>query len=129
MTAQRTEADVFYNGHEPNDAEVNTSGLQIYDDRILVKIHELEEVTSGGIILPEEHREKQNMSQDYATVITVGRYAFNDMAEEHRPQSGEEVLISKYAGTFVVGPADNKEYRIVRPDDVLAKVTSKGDAS
>lgn len=112
----------FYEGVEPNDEDINTSGLSIYDDRILVAVKETEKVTAGGIILPDKKVDEEEMAQTYATVISVGRYAFDDMHPDHRPKSGEVIYMAKYAGTLLKGPADGKPYRIVRPVDVLAKV-------
>ena len=118
--------DRFYNGVDPQDEAHNTSGLYIYDDRVLVRIKEAEERTQGGIIIPETHREKEDMAQTIATIITVGRFAYDHMAVEHRPKSGDTVLMAKYAGVLVKGPADGKPYRIVRTDDILARVEEKG---
>lgn len=118
------ELEKLQNGVDPKDEGINKSGLSIYDDRILVAIDKTEEKTAGGIILPDGHAEKEDMAQTYATVISVGRYAFDDMAPEHRPQSGDKILMAKYAGVLVKGPADGEPYRIILPVDCLAKVVS-----
>ncbi len=84
-------------------------------DRILVKRIEEEEVSSGGIIIPDSAKEKPQEGK----VIAVGK---GKVGEDGKVQpldvkKGDKVLFSKYAGTEVNIEGD--EHLIIREDDVL----------
>ena len=84
-------------------------------DRILVKRIEEEEVSSGGIIIPDSAKEKPQEGK----VISVGK---GKIGEDGKVQpldvkKGDKLLFSKYAGTEV--NIDGDEHLIIREDDVL----------
>ena len=84
-------------------------------DRILVKRIEEEEVSKGGIIIPDTAKEKPQEGK----VIAVGK---GKVGEDGKVQpldvkKGDKVLFSKYAGTEVNIEGD--EHLIIREDDVL----------
>tara|TARA_B100000579_G_scaffold110941_1_gene88613 strand:- start:240 stop:530 length:291 start_codon:yes stop_codon:yes gene_type:complete len=87
-------------------------------DRILVRRLEAEEKTQGGIIIPDTAKEKPLV----ASVVAVGEGRFNDDGELRSltVQTGNRVLISKYAGTEV--KIEGTEHIIIREDDVLGIV-------
>ena len=86
-------------------------------DRVVVESIEAEEVVKGGIVLPTAAKEKPQM----ATVISVGPGGVVDGKEvKMYVKAGEKVICSKYAGTEV--KLDDKEYLIVRQNDILAIV-------
>jgi len=84
-------------------------------DRILVKRIEEEEVSKGGIIIPDTAKEKPQEGK----VIAVGK---GKVGEDGKVQpldvkKGDRVLFSKYAGTEV--NIEGEEHLIIREDDVL----------
>ncbi len=84
-------------------------------DRILVKRIEEEEVSSGGIIIPDTAKEKPQEGK----VIAVGNGKLLDDGKLHPldVKKGDKVLFSKYGGTEVNLEGD--EHLIIREDDVL----------
>lgn len=114
--------ETMMQGIDPQDKAYNTSGLTLYDDRVLVAIKETEHITAGGIMLPESATKRTEMAETTATIISVGRFSYDDMDLEHRPKPGDLVLMDKHAGILCKGPADGKSYRIVAPDNILAKI-------
>ena len=86
-------------------------------DRVVVKLTEAEETTSGGIILAASAQEKPQVAE----VLAVGPGGVVDGKEvEMYVKVGDKVITSKYAGTEVKLGSD--EYTIVRQDDILAIV-------
>jgi chaperonin GroES len=84
-------------------------------DRILVKRVEKDNVSKGGIIIPDTAKEKPME----ATVVAVGNGKVMDNGET-RPVAvsvGDTVLFSKYAGTEVKIEGD--EHLILREDDII----------
>jgi len=84
-------------------------------DRIIVKRIEGDEVSRGGIIIPDSAKEKPQEGK----VIAVGK---GKIGEDGKVQpldvkKGDKVLFSKYAGTEVNIEGD--EHLIIREDDVL----------
>jgi len=84
-------------------------------DRIIVKRIDGDEVSPGGIIIPDSAKEKPQEGK----VIAVGK---GKIGEDGKVQpldvkKGDKVLFSKYAGTEV--NIDGDEHLIIREDDVL----------
>ena len=88
------------------------------DDRVLVKQSEAEDVTAGGIVLPDTAKEKPQRG----TVVAVGPGKLLDSGKrgEMGLRKGDQVFYGKYAGTEV--KVDGHEYVILRESDVLAVI-------
>ena len=92
--------------------------LRPLDDRVVVEPVEAEEVTAGGIVLPDTAKEKPQRG----TVLAVGPGNLLDSGErgELSVAIGDEVIYGKYAGSDV--ELDGREVKILRESDILAKV-------
>jgi chaperonin GroES len=87
-------------------------------DRILVERVESEEVTKGGIILPDTAKEKPQQGK----VIAVGS---GKKTEEGKLipleiKAGDMILFGKYSGSEI--KVEGTEYLIMKEDDVLGIV-------
>ena len=87
-------------------------------DRVLLEIKENAEEMKGGILIPDTAKEKP---QEY-TVIALGTGKLDDNGKKipFDVKVGDIVLTSRYGGTEV--KVDDKEYKIVNQDDILAVV-------
>ena len=85
-------------------------------DRILVERLEEKEVKKGGIIIPDTAKEKPQE----AKVIAVGNGKVTDEGKKIPldVKAGDKILLGKYSGSEV--KLDDKEYLILREEDVLA---------
>jgi len=89
-------------------------------NRLVVKPIEQEEITAGGIVLPETAKEKPQKG----TVLAVGPGERNDEGD-HMPlevAEGDTVLFAKYSGTEI--KYDGKKLLIMRESDILAKLSA-----
>ena len=87
-------------------------------DRLVVEPIEQEEVTAGGIILPETAKEKPQQGK----VIAAGP-GRTDEDGKRIPMDvsvGDKVLYAKYSGTEI--KLDGKKLLILRESDILAIV-------
>ncbi len=84
-------------------------------DRILVKRVETEEKTAGGIIIPDNAKEKPMEGR----VVAIGNGKKLEDGSLHKPdvKIGDTVLFSKYAGSEV--KIDGVEHLVMREDDIL----------
>jgi len=91
------------------------------NDRILVRRLEEEQMTKGGIIIPDSAKEKPAEGE----VIAVGKGKINDKGDRVKldVKVGDLVLFSKYGGTDV--KLDGVDHLIMREDDILAIVEKK----
>jgi chaperonin GroES len=91
-------------------------------DRIVVQALEAEEVTKGGIILPETAKEKPQEGK----IVAVGRGKVGDdgKIQPLELKVGDRVLYGKYSGNEIK-TKDGKEYLIMREEDVLAVISGK----
>ena len=85
-------------------------------DRVVVEPAEAEEVSAGGIILPDTAQEKPQQGK----VVAVGPGKVSDSGTLVDPtlKTGDSVLYGKYSGTEVT--IDGTEYSIMRESDILA---------
>ncbi len=86
------------------------------EDRVILKPMEAEEKTAGGIIIPDNAKEKPQKGE----VVAVGPGKVNDKGQkiEMTLKKGDKVLYGKYSGTEVT--IDGTDYLIVRESDCLA---------
>ena len=85
-------------------------------DRIMVERVEEQEVRRGGIIIPDTAKEKPQEGK----VIAVGTGKVGDDGKKIPldVKAGNKILFGKYSGSEV--KIDDKEYLIMREEDVLA---------
>jgi chaperonin GroES len=86
--------------------------------RVIVEPIEQEEMTAGGIILPETAKEKPQEGKILASGPGERDEAGNRIAMEVK--IGDKVLYAKYSGTEV--KVDGKKLLILRESDILAVV-------
>ena len=95
--------------------------LRPLDDRVVVEPVEAEEVTAGGIVLPDTAREKPQRG----TVLAIGPGKLLDSGERGvlSVSVGDEVIYGKYSGSDI--EIEGRDVKILRESDILAKVVSK----
>ena len=92
--------------------------LRPLDDRVVVEPVEAEEMTAGGIVLPDTAKEKPQRGNVIA--VGPGKLLDNGQRGELSVAVGDEVIYGKYAGSdFEV---DGREVKILHESDILAKV-------
>lgn len=92
--------------------------LKPLGNRVVIEPFEQEEVTAGGIVLPETAKEKPQKGK----VLSVGP-GDRDEDGDRIPmdvKEGDTVLFAKYAGTEI--KVDGKKLLIMRESDLLAIV-------
>lgn len=90
--------------------------LQPVGDRVVVIRDESDEVTAGGIVLPDNAKDKPARGK----VISVGegRLLNNGTRAPFQVKAGDRVLFTSYAGEqFSI---DDQEYLVMREDEILA---------
>jgi chaperonin GroES len=95
--------------------------LKPLGNRVVVEPVEQEEITAGGIVLPETAKEKPQKG----LVLSVGPGERDDDGD-YIPmdvKQGDTVLFAKYAGTEI--KIDGKKLLILRESDLLAIVLSE----
>ena len=85
-------------------------------ERVLIELVKEEEVSKGGIIIPDSAKEKPQEGKVIA--VGTGKLDENGKIVPFNVKKGDLVLMPKYGGTEV--KIDDKEYQIVREDDILA---------
>jgi chaperonin GroES len=86
-------------------------------DRVVVKPIEAEEMTVGGIIIPDAAKEKPTKGE----VIAVGEGKFIDATGGVRApkvKAGDKVIYGQYAGSAY--KHEGVEYKVIKEDDILA---------
>jgi chaperonin GroES len=94
--------------------------LRPLDDRVVVQTLEAEETTAGGIVLPDNAKEKPQRGK----VLAVGPGKLLDSGNrgELSVAVGDEVIFGKYGGSEV--EVEGEDYKILRETDILAKVVA-----
>lgn len=97
---------------------LSVSTVKPLGDRIFVKVSESEEKTAGGILLPDNAREKPQVGE--VTATGPGKINDDGSRQPMDVSVGDKVLYSKYAGTEVKLGGD--EYVLLSEKDILAIV-------
>ena len=87
-------------------------------ERVLVEPIKEDEVSKGGIIIPDSAKEKPQEGKIIA--VGTGKIDDNGKLVPFNVKKGDIVLMPKYGGTEV--KIDGKEYQIMREDDILAVI-------
>lgn len=87
-------------------------------DRLIVKRFEEEERTKGGIIIPDNAKEKPQQGE----VIAVGNGKVFDDGKTLplEVKKGDRVLFGKYSGTEI--KIDGNEYLMMKEEDILGVI-------
>ena len=104
---------------QTNGASATTLRLRPLADRVVVRPLEREEMTKGGIVLPDTVKEKPQRG----TVIAAGEGRRDDDGDRIPLDVavGDQVLFAKYAGTDF--KLDDEDLLILAEKDILAVVT------
>ena len=98
-------------------ADKKSLKLRPLADRVIVEALDKEEVTPGGILLPETAKEKPQEGR----VISVGPGRWDEDGKkrvEMEVAEGDTVIFAKYSGTEI--KLDDKKYLILSEKDILA---------
>lgn len=95
------------------------ASIQPLGSRVLVKRLDAEEVSAGGIVLPDSAKEKPQEAE----VISLGTGGKDEDGKtiEFSVKVGDKVLISKYGGTEV--KIDGEDLMILSESDILGIVS------
>ncbi len=86
-------------------------------DRVVIKPLPKEEVSKGGIVLPDTAKEKPQEGKIIA--VGPGKLSEDGKRIAMEVKVGDKVIYSKYAGTEF--KLDDEEVVIMRESDILAK--------
>ena len=95
--------------------------LKPLGSRVVIEPVEQEEITAGGIVLPETAKEKPQKG----TILAIGPGDRDDDGDRIKMDVavGDVVLYAKYAGTEI--KVEGKKLLILKESDILAVVTTK----
>lgn len=92
--------------------------LKPLGDRIIVEAITAEEVTKGGIVLPDTAKEKPQEGKVVA--VGPGKLLDNGKTAPMEVKVGDRVVYSKYGGSEI--KLNGSEFVVLRQDDVLGIV-------
>ena len=89
--------------------------VQPLHDRLIVKRVDSQEVSKGGIIIPDTAKEKP--IEGLVVAVGPGKTLDNGSTKGLTVSEGDKVLFSKYAGTEI--KIGGEDHTIMREDDIL----------
>ena len=92
--------------------------LRPLHDRVIVRRLEEETTTAGGIVIPDNAKEKPSRGEIIAT--GTGKPLDSGDVRALDVKVGDKVLFGKFAGTEV--KADGEELLVLREDDIMAVI-------
>jgi co-chaperonin GroES (HSP10) len=126
---------------------INKSGFSPCGDRVVVLPDKVEQVTKGGIIIPEKESDKHQLAQVTGVLVAVGPDSWKDRITtvervidgqlkvvERRTtgysgafaQVGDRVCFARYGGLPFDGE-DGLQYRLLNDEDITATVSESLD--
>jgi chaperonin GroES len=113
-------ANIFWTFKNYSQARKENESMKLrpLQDRIIVKRLEEENVTAGGILIPDTAKEKPQRGE----IVNVGKGKVTEdgkvLPMDVKP--GDKVLFGKYAGTEI--KIEGEDYLIMREDDILGVI-------
>jgi chaperonin GroES len=89
-------------------------------DRLIIQTMKEEEITKGGIIIPDTAKEKPVEGKVIA--VGAGRIKKDGTKIPLEIKKGDLVLYAKYGGTEI--KMDGEDYLVMKEDDILAIIES-----
>ena len=112
----------------PHVYNLNPSGISPTEYKVLVKPKPAEEVSKGGIIMPDSTKTSEKFAQTEGVIIAQSPLAHSYSTPEEwaasgasKPQPGDRILYAKYAGAWVKGK-DGVEYILIQDKDICATI-------
>jgi len=105
---------------------INDTGIKPLDYNCVVRLDALkdedgDQKSAGGIIIPQERSDRDQMAYTKATLLEAGPNAFKDFGDR-TPYPGDKIMVSKYAGiTREADPTDL--IRVLKDKEILAVLT------
>ncbi|MQF49058.1 co-chaperone GroES [SAR202 cluster bacterium AC-647-N09_OGT_505m] len=93
--------------------------FQPFGDRVVIKPIEREEVSAGGIVLPDTAQEKPQ--EGVVVAVGPGRTADDGKRIAMESQVGDLVVYSRYAGSEF--KEEGEDFLVLRESDILAKLS------
>lgn len=104
----------------------NATGIQPTEFKCLVAPKAIEEVTKGGIILPDTTKDSEKFATVEGTLVALSHLAFTYASAEEwegkKPRPGDRIIYAKYAGVRVKSPKDGQEYILLNDKDIVATI-------
>jgi co-chaperonin GroES (HSP10) len=110
-------------GQIPSLEECN-AGLTPVEFNVLVVPETVETKTAGGIFLPDQKKETDQLAATKGRIVAASVLAFTYETwpeGARKPAVGDVVWFARYGGTLVTGE-DGREYRLLKDKDVAAIV-------
>ncbi len=84
-------------------------------DRVLIEVLEAEEITKGGIVLPDSAKEKPQQGK----VVSVGKGRVGDDGKSVplEVKENDVILFGKYSGTEL--KVDDRDLLMMKEEDIL----------
>lgn len=92
--------------------------LKPLHDRVIIKSSKPEEITKGGIIIPDTAKEKPMQGEIVA--VGQGKISEEGKVTPMNVKQGDKVLYGKYSGTEIT--VDGEDYLIMRESDIFAVI-------
>ena len=91
-------------------------------DKVIVKVYKLDEVTSGGIILPGI--EKESMAREEGEVLAMGDTIFGEAYDDFRKvvKVGDTIAFPRYGGKSLGKDDEGNDIRVMRDVDILCVI-------
>lgn len=102
---------------------MNASGLTPLEFFVIVELDVQAEKTAGGIILPPQAKDADELSTQEGTLVAASPHAFtyaDGWPEGSKPETGQRVLFKKFAGAL--HERGGRKYRILNDKDLVAIV-------
>ena len=107
----------------------NHSGVIPVEYNVIIKPDPVEEKTSKGLYLPDEHRGREEWATTKATILAISAMAFTKTAngdawEGPKPVVGGRVMFAKYEGKRFFGN-DGETYVVLKDEDVIGIIDAE----
>lgn len=93
-------------------------------DKVIVKVDSMQKKSAGGILLPEAHKEREDLAKEEGEVIAMGDSIFGEAYDDFRKvvKVGSKIMFPRYAGKVCQEDSEGYLYRVMKDVDILCVI-------
>lgn len=105
-------------------SKINPKDIIPIGPYMLIELEKVEDITAGGILLPDKLKDQQDLASTTAKILAMGHECYLEYEKETPvPEDGDMVITARYAGLKI--DTENGNHKICKDEDVVAVIRSK----
>jgi co-chaperonin GroES (HSP10) len=99
--------------------KIDPMKIKVLDCRVLCQLVDWGNVTAGGLVLPETHKDSRALTIMKVVKVGSGRTTDHGVHIPVRVKEGDYVIVGQYAGHEIKGPPGGPKFKILNEVEIF----------